>query len=59
MDEQQPAPQEIADTILGEAIALDQGRPCDDMSIIVLQVQTRDTDQIRRMSVRWPYDYLQ
>jgi serine phosphatase RsbU (regulator of sigma subunit) len=59
MDEQQPGPQEIADTILGEAIAMDQGRPCDDMSIIVLQVQARDTDRIRRMSVRWPYEFIQ
>jgi serine phosphatase RsbU (regulator of sigma subunit) len=59
MDEQEPNPQDIADTILGEAIALDQGRPCDDMSIIVLQVQSRDTDQIRRMNVRWPYEFAQ
>jgi serine phosphatase RsbU (regulator of sigma subunit) len=59
MDEQQPSPQEIADTILGEAIALDQGCPNDDMSIIVLQVQSRETDLIRRMSVRWPYTVIQ
>jgi serine phosphatase RsbU (regulator of sigma subunit) len=55
MDEQQPNPQEIADTILQEAIALDQGRPNDDMSIVVFQVQARDTDQIRRMAVRLPF----
>ncbi|MCE1253720.1 MAG: serine/threonine-protein phosphatase [Anaerolineae bacterium] len=57
MDEQQPSPQEIADTILQEAIALDQGRPNDDMSIVVLQVQARQSDQIRRMNVRWPYNF--
>jgi len=56
MDEQQPGPQDIADTILREAIAMDQGRPCADMSIIVLQVQGRESDQIRRMNVRWPYN---
>jgi hypothetical protein len=56
MDEQQPRPQDIADTILREAISLDQGRPCNDMSIIVLQVQALETDQIRRMNVRWPYE---
>jgi len=55
MEEQEPTPQEIADTILREAIAMDQGRPCADMSIIVLQVQGRETDLIRRMNVRWPY----
>ena len=59
MDEQQPSPQDIADTILREAIALDQGRPNDDMSIIVLQVQAHETDLIRRMAVRWPYNITQ
>ena len=59
MDEQQPSPQDIADTILREAIALDQGRPNNDMSIVVLQVQSRETDLIRRMAVRWPYNVSQ
>lgn len=58
MEEQQPRPQDIADTILREAIALDQGRPGDDMSIVVLQVQARESDQIRRLNVRWPYIHL-
>jgi serine phosphatase RsbU (regulator of sigma subunit) len=58
MEEQQPMPQEIADTILREAVGLDQGMPGDDMSIVVLQVQPRESDQIRRLNVRWPYTYI-
>ena len=56
IDDQQPSPQEIADTILQEAIAMDQGQPNDDMSIMVLQVQARESGQIRRMTVRLPYN---
>jgi serine phosphatase RsbU (regulator of sigma subunit) len=54
LEEQDPYPQEIADTLLGEAIRLDQGRPNDDMSVVVLRVSPSETDQIRRMTVRWP-----
>ncbi|HMD90599.1 MAG TPA: SpoIIE family protein phosphatase [Anaerolineaceae bacterium] len=54
LEEQDPRPQEIADTLLSEAIRLDQGRPNDDMSIVVLRISPTDTDEIRRMTVRWP-----
>jgi serine phosphatase RsbU (regulator of sigma subunit) len=54
LEEQDPSAQEIADTLLSQAIQLDQGRPNDDMSIVVLRVLHRDGDQIRRMNVRLP-----
>jgi len=58
LEEQDPHPQEIADTLLAEAIRLDQGRPNDDMSIVVLRVSPLETDEIRRMTVRLPITNL-
>mgnify|MGYP000864750205 CR=1 FL=1 len=55
IEDQDPSAQLIADTVLNHAIRLDQGRPNDDMSIVVLKVQARETDQIRRMNVRLPF----
>lgn len=57
LDEQDPTSQEIADAILSRAIQLDQGRPNDDMSVVVLRVLPFETDPIRRMSVRLPVVY--
>ena len=54
LEEQDPTPQEIADTLLHEAIRLDSGRPNDDMSIVVLRVSPQTSGQIRRMTVRLP-----
>lgn len=54
LEEQEPASQDIADAILAEAIRLDQGRPNDDMSVVVLRVLASAQDPIRRMSVRLP-----
>lgn len=54
LDEQDPLAQEIADALLNQALSLDQGRANDDMSIVVLQVLARESDQIRRMMVRLP-----
>jgi len=54
MDDQEPSSQTIADTILTEAIRLDQGHPNDDMSVVVLRVFERETDNVRRMNVKLP-----
>jgi serine phosphatase RsbU (regulator of sigma subunit) len=54
LEDQPPTAQEIADTLLGEAIRLDQGRPNDDMSVVVLRVLGIESDQIRRLTVRLP-----
>jgi serine phosphatase RsbU (regulator of sigma subunit) len=54
LDEQDPTSQEIADSLLAHAIQLDQGRPNDDMSVVVLRVLPFEGDLIRRMNVRLP-----
>jgi serine phosphatase RsbU (regulator of sigma subunit) len=48
--------QALADTILAEAIDCDQGRPSDDISVVVVAVfpTAPDADTVRRMSVRFP-----
>jgi serine phosphatase RsbU (regulator of sigma subunit) len=54
LEEQEPSPQEIADALLAEAVNLDQGRPADDISVLVLKVLKRCGDDVRRMTVRLP-----
>jgi serine phosphatase RsbU (regulator of sigma subunit) len=54
LEDQEPRAQEVADALLGQAIHLDQNRPNDDMSVVVLCVLPRESDQIRRMYVRLP-----
>jgi len=54
LEGQEPAPQAIADALLGEAINLDEGRPSDDISVMVLKVVKRKGDDVRRMTVRLP-----
>ncbi len=54
LDDQSPTSQLIADSLLFEAIRIDQGRPNDDMSVVVLRVVSGMDDQIRRMYVRLP-----
>ena len=54
LDEQDPSPQAIADTLLAEAVLLDEGRPADDISVLVLKVTKRAGDDVRRMTVRLP-----
>jgi serine phosphatase RsbU (regulator of sigma subunit) len=56
LEEQQPTSQEIADTIMAEAIRVDQGRPNDDMSLIVLRVLSHAKDHMRRMMVSLPFE---
>ena len=51
LDEQEPTAQEIADFLLNQAIQMDNGRPLDDMSVIVMAVSYQSPDQIRRMNV--------
>jgi serine phosphatase RsbU (regulator of sigma subunit) len=54
LDEQDPSPQAIADALLAEAVNLDEGRPADDISVVVLKVLKRQGDDVRRMTVRLP-----
>jgi serine phosphatase RsbU (regulator of sigma subunit) len=54
LEDQEPTPQAIADALLSEAVALDDNRPADDISVVVFSVVERDGDDVRRMSVRLP-----
>lgn len=54
LEEQEPTPQELADSLLGYAVKLDEGRPVDDISVLVLKVVSRRGDDVRRMTVRLP-----
>lgn len=54
LEEQDPPPQELADELLAYAIRLDDGRPADDISVLVLKVIPRMGDEARRMSIRLP-----
>lgn len=54
LEDQDPSPQEVADTLLAEAVRLDDNRPCDDISVVVLKVLNRRGDDVRRMTVRLP-----
>ncbi len=54
IDEEDPSPQTIADALLEHAVALDQGRPVDDISVVVLRVSSHAGDEVRRLSMRLP-----
>ena len=54
LEEQDPTAQEIADTLLNEAVRLDDNRPADDISVVVIKVVKHQGDSVRRMTVRLP-----
>ena len=53
-DQERPDPQEIADSLLAHAVRLDENRPADDISVVVLHVNADEGDGVRRMSVSLP-----
>ncbi|NCP87163.1 MAG: hypothetical protein CO094_03135 [Anaerolineae bacterium CG_4_9_14_3_um_filter_57_17] len=55
LEDGDPAPRQLADALLMQALRLDDNRPADDISVVVLRVTHRDDDNsIRRMSVQLP-----
>ena len=56
LDDQDPSPQGLADSLLAQAVSLDENRPADDISVLVLKVIARVGDNVRRMTVRLPID---
>ncbi len=55
LDAETVDPQQVADALLSEALRLDQGRPVDDISVVVLYISgERIEPPIRRLSVRLP-----
>lgn len=47
-------PRQVADALLSHAIQLDQGRPVDDITVIVIAVTSKPNDAVRRMTVNLP-----
>jgi serine phosphatase RsbU (regulator of sigma subunit) len=56
LEDQDPSPQTLADSLLAQAVILDENRPADDISVLVLKVASRTGDNVRRMSVRLPIE---
>jgi serine phosphatase RsbU (regulator of sigma subunit) len=56
IEEQELYSQEIADFLLNRAIRMDEGRPKDDMSVVVMSVLPQTTDKIRRLNVAMTLD---
>ncbi len=54
LEDQDPSPQTLADSLLAHAVRLDENRPADDISVVVVKVTARAGDHVRRMSVRLP-----
>lgn len=55
-EDQEPSPQEIADALLNHAVTLDDNRPADDISVLVVRVGSPNGDNVRRMTVRVPIE---
>ena len=56
LEDQDPSPQILADSLLDHAVRLEENRPSDDISVLVLKVAVRAGDNIRRMTVRLPLE---
>ena len=56
LEDQDPSPQVLADLLLAQAVGLDENRPADDISVLVLKVTSRTGDNVRRMTVRLPIE---
>ena len=56
LEEEVPSPQFIADSFLEHAMRLDERRPVDDITIVVVGVLKLAGDEVRRMSVRLPFN---
>lgn len=56
LEDEEPTPQGLADALLAEAVSLDENRPADDISVLVLKVTPLIGDNVRRMSVRLPIE---
>jgi serine phosphatase RsbU (regulator of sigma subunit) len=52
--EDQTSAQQIADCLLEQALALDEGRPNDDISVLVLRVLDRPSGGVRHLTLRIP-----
>ena len=53
-DNDEPSVQDVADNLLHQAIGHDNGRPRDDMTVVVLKVSPATFRDIRRETVSFP-----
>ena len=58
LEESQPSSQVLADALLAQALRLDDGRPVDDISVVVMRMIQHDGDNVRRMTVRLPINII-
>lgn len=58
LEEEDPSPEKIADSLINHALKLDRGMPRDDISIVVMRVVNHGSDMIRRMSVQLPVNSI-
>lgn len=56
LEDQDPSPQLLADSLLAQAVRLDDSRPADDISVVVMKFTAREGDTVRRMTVRLPIE---
>jgi serine phosphatase RsbU (regulator of sigma subunit) len=54
LEDEPPTSQFIADSLLAHALKLDQNRPVDDISVVVVSIVRHAGDEVRRMTVRLP-----
>ena len=47
-------PNAMADALLAHAVRLDENRPADDISVVIIKVARLAGDDVRRMSIRLP-----
>jgi serine phosphatase RsbU (regulator of sigma subunit) len=58
IEDQDPSPQQLADSLLAHAVSLDDNRPADDISVLVVKVSALEGDNVRRMNVRLPIPHV-
>ena len=58
LEDQDPSPQSLADSLLAHAVRLDDDRPADDISVLVLKFSSNIEDNVRRMTVRLPINRI-
>jgi serine phosphatase RsbU (regulator of sigma subunit) len=55
LEDEDPSPQAIADSLLNNAMRLDDNRPSDDISVVALKTTSTESDGVRRMTVSLPF----
>jgi len=52
--EEKASAEQVANGLFERALALDEGRPQDDISVLALRVLDRAGDGVRRLALRFP-----